>query len=264
MRLAPLNAAMGLALDFSASNPLYPVTPAVSTGDLSTGTKVHPGMIISTQDTMGISTTTSVPNWGTCELMYVINRTGSAIIPGRLVHIDKDFGLLDMPNTAGTGRPVYVTLTHFAIGSTTPQGGWVMLSGIAPVSFSVAATVGIVFFGTAGQASPTQAAGKQINNAWTLIAAAGNFTRSMLTQSGSAFVRCNIQGMYPGLAFTGTGIPASSVISSISTGGDGIFIGSAVGTNVNATATGQVTGTFTHTGYGIVHFNRPFVQGQIL
>jgi hypothetical protein len=36
-----------------------------------------------------------------------------------------------------------------------------------------------------------------------------------------------------------------------------------VGTPVSATATGTVTGTFTPTGFGIVHFDRPFVQGNI-
>ncbi len=262
MILTPLTSLVGKPLDFSASDTLYTNS---STLGAPMGTPAKVGAILSAVDTLGINTTASVPNWGTCELMYVVNRSSSTFIPGRLVHIDKDFGILDMPNTAGTGRPVAVCLTNFSAGNVTAQGGWVMLAGIAPVSYSVAATTGLVYFGAAGQASPTQAAGKQILNATCLIAAAGSFTRTVTTLNGSSKVTMNtLQGVYVGQAISGTGIPASSVVSSIVAGENAVIIGSAIGTPVNATASAAVTGTFTHTGYGIVHFNRPFVQGQIL
>jgi murein DD-endopeptidase MepM/ murein hydrolase activator NlpD len=69
--------------------------------------------------------------------------------------------------------------------------------------------------------------------------------------------------MYPGQAISGTGIPASSVISSLDASGTDIIIGSAVGTPVNATATGTVTATLTNTGYGIVQVLSPTFQSQI-
>ena len=260
MRLAPTSNSVGTLIDFGASNDY------VTTGGGTSGYEgIAPGTIIEAAPTDGVITTASVPNWGQCELMYVLNTSSSTFLPGRLVHVDKNFAISDMPNTAGTGRPVFVCVTNFSAGNTTTQGGWVLLSGIAPVSFSVAATTGIVFFGAAGQASPTQAAGKQILNATTLIAASGSFTRTVTTSNGSTTIKTStVAGLYPGQAVSGTGIPASSVVNTIGADGQSFTIGSAVGTAVTATASGSVTGTFTHTGYGIVHFSRPFVQGQIL
>lgn len=260
MRLAPVDAILGQSLDFSLSTDLSaPPSP---------GQKLHPiqpGTYIQATSTDGeIDTTSNTPNWGVCELLYVVNTSSSTFNPGRLVHIDSNFAILDMPNTANTGRPLYVTLTRFAAGNTTRQGGWVLRSGIAPVQYSAAATAGAMYFAAAGQATPTLTAGKNILNASCLIAASGSFTRTVQTQSGSSLVKvARVNGVFVGQAISGTGIPASSVVSSIDPSGTAIVIGSAVGTPVSATATGSVTGTFTHTGFGICHLDRPFVQGNI-
>lgn len=256
MRLAPTSNLLGKALDFSLSS------------DFVAGTnpdQFSPGTIIQAAATDGgPDTTSNVANWGMCELMYVVNSSSSTFLPGNLVQVDKDFAISAAATTANTGAPLAVCLTRFTAGNTTRQGGWVMVSGVTPVSFSVAATTGAVFLGTSGNATPTAAAGKQILNATTIIAAASTFTRSVTTQSGSSLVKVGkVTGMYPGQAISGTGIPASSVISSIDPSGVAIVIGSAVGTPVAATATGTVTATMTNTGYGIVRMSRPFVQGQI-
>ena len=261
MRLTSQNALVGGPLDFSASNPLWPNS---SDPTNPMGAAFRLGTIIEASDTLGTVTTANVPNWGQVELLYVANRSSSTFIPGRLVHVDKDFGLLDMPNTGNTGRPVAVCLTHFSAGNVTPQGGWVLLSGMCPVSYSVAATAGAVYFAAAGQATPTLTAGKQIVNATCLIAASGSFTRPVTTVTGSSRVAVpSLNGVYVGQAISGTGIPASSVVSAIPAGDTAVIIGSAIGTPVAATASATVTGTFTHTGYGICLVNRPFVQGNI-
>jgi hypothetical protein len=187
--------------------------------------------------------------------MFVFN-TSTAVTPGTLVTVDKDFTITAAASTANTGRPLFVAITNFAAGSTTRQGGWVMVSGIAPVTFSVAATTGAVYIGTAGNATPTAAAGKQILNATTLIAAASAFTRTVTTRNGSAEIKiARANGLFRGLTVSGTGM--SGTVGNIDPSGTSFTL------SANASATGTVTATFTPTGFGIVQLSRPFGQGQI-
>lgn len=248
MRLAPLQLT-GSLLNFDNSSDSAEYTV---------------GSMLEASPTDGLDTTTNVANWGQCSLLYV-RYTGSAVLnPGRLVTTDHTHAIADLANTANLGQSTFVTLTRFTAGNTTTQYGWVLCSGIAPVQFAVAATTGALFIGAAGQATPTAAAGKQILSARTLVAAVSTFTRSGTTLNGSSAVSIpRSTGIYVGQAVSGTGIPASSVVSSIGPAGLSIVIGSAVGTPVAATATGTVTLTFTNTNYGIVQFNNPFAQGQI-
>jgi hypothetical protein len=261
MRLALSNGPLtGALIDFGPSED-FSTSPAAG-GNFGA---IQPGAIFVAAPTDGgIETTANVPNWGAAEVMYVVNTSSSTFIPGNLVQVDKNFTVSAAATTANTGAPIYVCLSNFSAGNVTRQGGWVLISGICPITTSVAATTGAVFLGTSKNVTPTAAAGKQILNATCLTAATGNFTRSITTRNGSSFVAVpRVNGLYPGIAISGTGIPASSVISSIDPGGAGFVIGSAVGTPVNATASGTVTGTFTHTGYGVFQIQRPFVQGQI-
>jgi enoyl-CoA hydratase len=68
------------------------------------------------------------------------------------------------------------------VSSTNPLFGWVMRSGLGLVQYAVAATVGAVYSGGAGQATPTAAAGRQILNATCLTAATGTITKTAQTQ----------------------------------------------------------------------------------
>ena len=261
MRLAIADGPLvGQLIDFGLSVD-YPTS--VTSGR---GSPIQPGAIYSAVSTDGgIDTTSNVPNWGSAEVMYVVNTSASTFLPGNLVQVDKNFSIAAAATTAGTGAPLAVCLTRFTAGNVTRQGGWVLLAGVSPVSYSVAATTGIMYLGTSLNATPTQASGKQILNATCLIAAAGSFTRTVTTRAGLPQILVSrVNGIFVGQAISGTGIPASSVVSSIDPSGQALVIGSAVGTPVNATASGSVTGTFTHTGYGICQFDRPFVQGQIL
>lgn len=248
MRLAPLNTVGPRLLDFSVSD---------SVQEMALGT------IIEAQGT-DYDTTANVANWGMAELVYVANAS-VAILPGTIVVMDKNFRVVaSAASEANTGKPAFVALTHFATGSTDVQYGWVIRRGVAPVAYSVAATAGRVFGGTAGKATPTAAVGVQILNAQCLIAGASTFTRTGLTKSGQSRVKFpNVAGMFVGQAISGTGIPASSVISAIDPNGTDVVIGSAVGTPVNATATGSVTVTLTNTNFGIVQLDYPFFQGQV-
>jgi len=248
MRLAPVNLITGSLLDFSVSQ---------DTRNRNLGTIV----VAAATD---YDTTANVANWGVCSLVYVGN-VGVAILPGTLVVMDKNFRVsATAASEANSGKPVFVAVTNFAAGSTTEQFGFVLAQGVCPVKYAVAATTGRVFGGTAGLATPTAAVGVQILGALCTIAAASTFTRSVTTRNGSSRVKmANVAGMYPGQAISGTGIPGSSVISSIDPNGVEVVIGSAVGTPVNATASGTVTATLTNTGFGIVHMNNPVFQSQI-
>lgn len=250
MRLAPLNTVSPRLLDFSVSD---------SVQEMALGT------VIEAQGT-DYDTTANVANWGMAELVYVANAS-VAILPGTVCVMDKNFRVVASAvaaTEANTGKLIFVALTNFAVGSTDVQYGWVMRRGVCPVSYSVAATAGRVFAGTAGKATPTAAAGAQILNAQCLIAGASAFTRTGLTKSGQSRVRfSNIAGMFVGQAISGTGIPALSVISAIDPNGTDVVIGSAVGTPVNATASGSVTVTLTNTNFGICQLDYPFYQGQI-
>ncbi len=250
MRLAPLSLAGPHLLDFGASD---------SVQDIALGT------IVEAQGT-DYDTTANVSNWGMAELVYVANAS-VAILPGTLCVVDKNFRVVASAaaaTEANTGKPVFVALTNFAVGSTAVQYGWVLRRGVAPIRYSVAATAGRVFAGTAGTATPTAAAGAQILNMQCLTAAAATFTRTGKTQTASSRVKFpNVAGMYVGQAISGTGIPGASVISAIDPNGTDVIIGSAVGTPVNATASGSVTVTLTNTGFGICQMDYPFYQGQI-
>lgn len=250
MRLAPLDVSVGNLLDFSTSADVK---------------KMQLGTVVQCTGT-DYDTTANVANWGVAEVIYVANNS-VAILPGALCVIDKNFRIVASAaaaTQANTGQQVYVALTNFGVGSPTEQYGWALRRGTCPVQFSVAATVGAVYAGTAGKATPTAAAGSQILSMRTLIAGASTFTRLGSTKTGSSKVKFgSVTGVYVGQAISGTGIPASSVVSSIDTDGVTVNIGSAVGTLVVATATASVTVTFTNTNFGIVNMDYPFYQGQI-
>lgn len=246
----------GRPLDFSASMDVPDGGPAI--GGPTAG--LQGGAMLSAAPSDMPDSTANVANWGPSELIYAYSVGAGAIIPGTLVHIDKNFNITTVPNTGLTGRPVYVTLTSFAVGSTTRQGGWLLRAGIAPVKYAVAATAGAVYISaTAGQATPTNPTGqKQLGNMTCLIAAASTFTRTVNTLTGQLRVgMTRVTGMYPGQAISGTGIPGGTTIASIDPGGQAIFLSAA------ATATGLVTATMTNTGYGICHLDRPFVMPAV-
>lgn len=201
--------------------------------------------------------------WGYGEFLMVKWTSTSALAVGTLVTLDENLVPTAAPSTANTGRPLFIVASRFPADSTTsasnPLYGYVMKAGRGPVTFSVAATTGAAYLGTAGNATPTAAAGKQIVGAVTLIAATGTITKSVRTQNGSnRLIVPNKLGLYPGVAVSGTGIAGGTTITTLDSGRNNEVILSA-----NATATGTVTGTFTNTGFGIVQVNNPCVQTQI-
>lgn len=236
MRFAPMSVVAGKLINFQVADDVQ---------------KHQLGLLVTAQS-YDYASGGNQPNGGGAQFMYV--RGAATFAVGRAVHINKDLNLLDVPATGNTGRPVYIVMSPF---SSAAPFGWVCVSGIVPALFSVAATVGAVFGGTAGNLTPTAAAGRHLLNATTLIAADSTWTKpATQTRNGSAFVRVSdVSGLFPGLTVSGTGI--SGTILAVDQDGREVKL------SANASATGSITMTLTPTGYGIVQINNAFVQGQI-
>lgn len=194
--------------------------------------------------------------WG--EFVYAKLAT-STLAAGTVVTLDDSFAMTAAASTAGLGRPVGVLKTKMDASAGVAYG-FVQIAGLAPATFSVAATVGAVYLGTAGNFTPTAANGKQVLNAYTIAAATKNFTRTITTRAGSPEISTSgLSGLFPGMALSGTGIPGGTTVLNLDATRRTQFNASA-----NATASGTVTGTFTYTGFGLVQLNRPFSQGQVV
>jgi|KBSMisStandDraft_5_1062788.scaffolds.fasta_scaffold12093_6 hypothetical protein len=201
------------------------------------------------------------PYWGLGTFMYI--KSADAILKGSLVMWDETFNGALLPNTANQGFPLAVAMAPMASG----VYGWVQLEGRAvyKTNATVAAdtAIGITAAGIAG----TLAAGKQLVGVRNRVAATGTTTVTALTQNGTNVLYCakGYDGFFLGMALSGTGIPASTVVAGLDPDGRRIYTGSAIGTfgDKNSTATGSITLTGTYTGYGSGVINYPYAQGAI-
>src|SRR5262245_34742334 len=166
-----------------------------------------------------------------------------------------------MANTAILGKAAALC-TNVVPSSASAQYAWALISGQMPCwsSASVAANtaIGVVAAGQAG----TLAAGKQLNNCRVTLPGTTTVAKTGVTTSGSPIVKvATTDGWFPGIAVTGTGIPASTVISSLGADGKSATL------SANATADGNVTLTGTYNDatnfWNVVTCNRIAMQGPI-
>lgn len=220
---------------------------------------------------LGTKVTAVDPYWGEGEFMYI--KSGAAILKGSLVMvggatiangaITAYVGVL-LVSTAGMGRPFGVAMAPMASGTF----GWIQISGVCvyKTDATVAADV-VIGIGAAGIAG-TNSAGKQLLNVRNTVAATGTITMVVNTTNGNGVLtaRDGYDGAFLGLAITGTGIPASTLVAKLDPDGRTIYTGSAIGTvgDKNSTASGSITLTGTYTGYGQGVIQYPFTQGAIL
>ncbi len=211
---------------------------------------------------LGTRVTAVDPFWGLGEFVYV--KSNDALLKGSLVMVDEVYQGVLLPSTAGQGFPFGVAMAPMASGTY----GWLQFTGrcVYKTNATVAAdtAVAVAAAGIAG----TLANGKQLLNCRNRIAATGTKTFTAQTQNGTnrLFVPAGYDGAFLGMALSGTGIPASTVVAGLDPDGKTILTGSAIGTfgDKNSTATGQITLTGTYTGYGSAIINNPFAQGQIV
>lgn len=206
------------------------------------------------------------PFWGGGEYIYL--EANATLNQGAAVTWNAAVGFLaiNLPNTANQGCAVAWALYPMTSG----QYGWFKLSGqiVANCTASVAAgtTVGITAAGQLGANS----AGKQILGATSVQAATATITKAnAVTRNGSPLLQVpNSDGLFVGLAISGTGIPASTYIGAISSDGRTLTMTqSDLATAQNATATGSITLTGTMndgtTFYNVLYSDRAFAQGAI-
>ena len=201
------------------------------------------------------------PFWGHGVFLYV--KSNDAILKGSTVMWDEAMLGVLLPNTANQGFPVGIAMNQMASGTY----GWLQIAGRAVyktnATVAADASIGVTAAGIIG----AFAAGKQIVGARNRIAATGTKTfanTATLNNSSTLIVQGGYDGMFLGMALSGTGIPASALVAKLDSDGKTVQMGSAIGTiDKLATATGSVTVTGTYTGYGSGMLNRPFAQGQI-
>lgn len=204
---------------------------------------------------------TGVDNyWGTGEFIYI--KSNDTILKGSLVMWSETFNGTLLPNTANQGFPFGVAMAPMASGTY----GWIQVGGLAVyktnATVAADAAIGIGAAGIAG----TNTAGKQLLNVRNRRAATATVTFTASTQNGSTVltVPSGYDGAFLGLALSGTGVPASTLVAGLDPDGKRIYMGSAIGTvDKTATATGTITLTGTYTGYGAGIVNAPFAQGAI-
>lgn len=210
---------------------------------------------------LGLKITAVDPFWGLGEFVYI--KSNDAILKGSLVTWNGTYQGVLLPSTAGQGFPFGVAMAAIPSASY----GWIQVSGrtVYKTNATVAAdtAVAVAAAGIAG----TLAAGKQLLNCRNLVAATGTRTVTAITTNGTGVLQTSgYDGFFLGMALSGTGIPASTVVAKLDPDGRTIYTGSAIGTlgDKNSTASGSITLTGTFTGFGEAMVMYPFAQGQIL
>lgn len=199
--------------------------------------------------------TSGVDNyWGGGDFIYL--KAGATIAMGALCVQDLNGNASAVANVGNTGRPVVAAMFPMVTG----QFGWFQDGGMAALSATASVAAGVTFGLTAAGQVGANSAGKQILGA---VSAAPSTTTvikaSALTVSGSnAIVVANSDGWFIGVTVSGTGIPATTTITSITPDGKNVTL------SANATASGVVTLTGTYTNFIIAQLSSAFVQGQIL
>ena len=205
---------------------------------------------------LGMTVTAVDPFWGLGKFMYL--KSNDAILKGSLVAWDEVYQGVLLPSAVTQGFPWGVAMTPAASGTYF----WIQLEGRAvyKTNATVAAD-GVVAVAAAGILGAT-ATGKQLIGVRNRIAATGTKTIALTnTTNGTGVLVCTngYDGIFLGMALSGTGIPASTVAAALDPDGKRIYTGSAIGTtgDKNSTATGSITLTGTYTGYGSGMINNP-------
>lgn len=202
------------------------------------------------------------PYWGAGEFIYV--ESDDTIVKGSVCMIDDSMKAKLVPNTAGQGFPVGIAMAPM----TTGKFGWLQLRGLAVYKTGSTVAAGTAVGITAAGVVGTLANGKQLlgNRNMRSATATASFTNTQTFNGlGHLFRAAGYDGAFLGMALSGSGVPASTVVAGLDPDGKTIRMGSAIGTfDKLATASALVTVTGTYTGYGAGVINAPFAQGQVV
>lgn len=199
---------------------------------------------------------TAVDNYWGCGV-FIYLKSNDAVVKGSSVMWDELYQAALLPSTVTQGFPFAIAMAPAASGTYF----WAQHTGRAvyKTNATVAAD-GVLAVAAAGTLGAT-ATGKQVLGIRNRVSATGTTTVSVSTQNstGILLAQKGYDGLFLGMALSGTGIPASTVVAGLDPDGKRIYTGSAIATlgDKNSTATGQITLTGTYTGYGSGMLNRP-------
>lgn len=204
---------------------------------------------------LGMEVTAVDPFWGTGVFMYI--KSNDALLKGSAVMWDEVYQGVLLPSTVTQGFPFGIAMAPIPSGSF----GWIQTVGRAVIKTNATvAADGVLAVAAAGVLGAT-ATGKQVLGIRNRISATGTKTFTVSTQNGTGILLAagGYDGAFLGMALSGTGIPASTLVAGLDPDGKRIYTGSAIGTlgDKNSTATGTITLTGTYTGYGSAMLNRP-------
>lgn len=210
---------------------------------------------------LGTKVTAIDPYWGEGEFMYV--KSVAAILKGSTCMWNGSFNADLLPSTAGQGFPCGFAMAPMASGTY----GWVQLSGRAVYKTNATVAADTAIAVAAAGILGTLANGKQILGCRNVSAATATVTVTCDTTISNGILKTSgYDGFFIGMALSGTGIPASTVVAKLDPDGRTIYTGSAIGTlgDKNSTATGNITLTGTYTGYGSGVVQYAMAQGQVV
>jgi hypothetical protein len=214
-------------------------------------TQRHPlGMVIDAVD----------PYWGIGRFMYVTSTT--TLGKGNLCMWTEGYVAAALPSTANQGFPFGVLAAPMVSG----EFGWLQLVGFSPLSASASVAADVAAgIGTAGNVGANSAGKQLLGYRNRLASTATKVLTNVQTTNGSAVLKTSgYDGWFLGMALSGTGIPASTVVARLDSDGRTVYMGSAVYTvDKLATATGAVSVTGTYTGFVGGVYSNPFCQGAI-
>jgi hypothetical protein len=186
--------------------------------------------------------------WGHGVFQYI--KSNDAILAKELVIVGTGNTFLGtlLPSTASLGFPFGVAPAPIPSGSF----GWIQLAGfcVYKTSATVAADAA-VGIGTAGMIGAYSTLKGVVGVRNVKSATATTTVTAGTLNGGGNLTTGGYDGFFLGMALSGTGVPASTVVAALNPDGRTITMGSAIGTfDKTATATGSITLTGTYTGYG--------------
>lgn len=196
------------------------------------------------------------PYFGAAKFVYL--QSGAAENPGQLdVVQDETFVTLALPSTANQGFPFVVARQVMGAAN---NWGWYQFEGVCPLQVSASVAQGTAIgIGTSAGKAGTNTAGKQLLGVRVLEASTFAITKLGITTNGDKrLFLTNVDGLFVGLAVSGTGVAASSTIAGIDPSRRFITLNNAL-----TASGGGVTITFTYTGFVLAHLVAPFAQGAI-
>lgn len=223
---------------------------------------IQPIQAISATQLMPIGTIARAfePQLGWGEFIYLPGVASMAV--GDLVQYDLLAPLTTRGSfTANRSAPIAVAMAP----TVANNYGWFQITGTAICRNNGTAAVDSNAFHVASATtlSSTAVAGRQILGAVIRAANGSTFTKTCQTTLGSAVLRVpNLDGLFVDLPISGTGIPGSTVVAA-GVDSQPFLNSNEILMNNAATATGNVTITFTRTNFSPVLVQRPVGQGQI-